>query len=122
MVNLDSEVPHINVDRLYFKGSGEPRGDTCSKRGGEAKDAGMAGVTRIINPDKVRELQITFYRKAKASPGCRFWSLSQNCFRRWRWRKHAGRKSLWKDYPTDELHTRYGLYELPITAKWKAAR
>lgn len=68
-------VPHINIDLLYFKESGEPRGDTCSMRGGEAKDAGMAGATRIITPDKVRELQITLYRKAKAGPKYRFWSL-----------------------------------------------
>lgn len=68
-------VPHINVDLLYFKGSGEPRGDTCSTRGGEAQDAGMAGATRIITPDKVRKLQIALYRKAKAEPEYRFWSL-----------------------------------------------
>ena len=68
-------VPHINVDLLYFKGSGEPRGDTCSTRGGEAQDAGMAGATRIITPDKVRKLQIALYRKAKAEPKYRFWSL-----------------------------------------------
>jgi group II intron reverse transcriptase/maturase len=44
-------------------------------RGGEAKDAGMAGATRIKTPDKVRKLQIALYRKAKASPKYRFWSL-----------------------------------------------
>jgi len=44
-------------------------------RRGEAKDAGMAGATRIVTPDKVRQLQITLYRKAKASPKYRFWSL-----------------------------------------------
>jgi RNA-directed DNA polymerase len=35
----------------------------------------MAGATRIETPDKVRELQIALYRKAKASPKYRFWSL-----------------------------------------------
>jgi group II intron reverse transcriptase/maturase len=35
----------------------------------------MAGATRIITPDKVRELQIVLYRKAKAQPKYRFWSL-----------------------------------------------
>jgi group II intron reverse transcriptase/maturase len=35
----------------------------------------MAGATRIITPDKVRELQIALYRKAKAQPKYRFWSL-----------------------------------------------
>ena len=47
---------------------------------------------------------------------------SQNRFRRWLWRKHACRRSLWTHYPTEQLHARYGLYELPTTAKWKAAR
>jgi group II intron reverse transcriptase/maturase len=35
----------------------------------------MAGATRIVTPDKVRELQIVLYRKAKAQPKYRFWSL-----------------------------------------------
>src|SRR6266699_50914 len=68
-------VPHSSVDLLYFKGSKEPRGDTYSMREGEAKDAGMAGATRIATPNKVRELQIVLYRKAKAQPKYRFWSL-----------------------------------------------
>jgi len=51
------------------------KGDTYSTREGEAKDAGMAGATRIITPNKVRELQIVLYRKAKAQPKYRFWSL-----------------------------------------------
>ena len=61
-------VPPINVDPPHFKRCKEPRGDTYSTRGGEAKDAGMAGATRIITPDKVRALQIVLYRKAKAEP------------------------------------------------------
>ena len=62
----------------YFSGkwpAKAPRGNTCSTRGGEAKDAGMAGATRIKTPDKVRQLQITLYRKAKGEPKYRFWSL-----------------------------------------------
>jgi group II intron reverse transcriptase/maturase len=47
---------------------------------------------------------------------------SQNRLRRWLWRKHGCRRSLWKHYPSERLHTHYGLYELPTTAKWKAAR
>jgi group II intron reverse transcriptase/maturase len=47
---------------------------------------------------------------------------SQTRFRRWLWRKHACRRGLWTHYPAEELHARYGLYELPTTAKWKAAR
>jgi RNA-directed DNA polymerase len=51
-------------------------------RGGEAEDTGMAGATRIENPDKVRSLQITLYRKAKAEPKYRFWSLYGELLRR----------------------------------------
>src|SRR4051794_18335217 len=68
-------VPHSSVDLHYFKRCGEPRGDTYSVQRGEAKDAEMAGATRIVTPDKVRELQIVLYRKAKAQPTYRFWSL-----------------------------------------------
>ena len=35
----------------------------------------MAGATQIKTPDKVRQLQIALYRKAKAEPKYRFWSL-----------------------------------------------
>lgn len=58
------------------------RESTCSTRRGEAKDAGMAGATRIVTPKKVRELQITLYRKAKAEPKYRFWSLYGDLLRR----------------------------------------
>ena len=68
-------VPHSSVDLHYFKRCKEPRGDTYAMRRSEAKDAGMAGATRIVTPDKVRQLQIALYRKAKASPKYRFWSL-----------------------------------------------
>jgi group II intron reverse transcriptase/maturase len=47
---------------------------------------------------------------------------SQNRLRRWLWRKHGCHRALWKHYPTERLHTHYGLYELPTTARWKAAR
>src|SRR3954470_22212980 len=75
-------VPHSSVDLHYFKRCREPRGDTYSMRGGEAKDAGMAGATRIITPDKVRQLQIALYRKAKSAPKYRFWSLYGEVMRR----------------------------------------
>src|SRR6185503_5442030 len=68
-------VPHSSVDLHYFQRCKEPRGDTYSMRGGEAKDKGMAGATRIGTPIKVRELQIALYRKAKSKPRYRFWSL-----------------------------------------------
>jgi RNA-directed DNA polymerase len=75
-------VPHSSVDLHYFKRCREPRGDTYATRGGEAKDAGMAGATRIITPNKVRQLQITLYRKAKSAPKYRFWSLYGEVLRR----------------------------------------
>ena len=65
----------MNIDLLYKQRSREPRGDTCSMRGGEGKDAGMAGATQIKTPDKVRTLQMTLDRKAKAEPKYWFWSL-----------------------------------------------
>jgi group II intron reverse transcriptase/maturase len=47
---------------------------------------------------------------------------SQDRLRRWLWRKHGCRHSLWQHYPLARLHDYYGLYELPTKAKWKAAR
>jgi group II intron reverse transcriptase/maturase len=47
---------------------------------------------------------------------------SQNRLRRWLWRKHGCRRSLWEHDVPDQLHQRYGLFELPTTAKWKVAR
>jgi hypothetical protein len=75
-------VPHSTVDLHYFKKCKEGRGDTYSTRRGEAKDTGMAQAAEIIIPEKVRQLQITLYRKAKAQPGCRFWSLYGELLRR----------------------------------------
>jgi len=68
----------------YFSGQwpSRPRGDTCSRRPSEAKDTGMAGATRIGTPDKVRQLQLALYRKAKAEPKYRFWSLYGEMCRR----------------------------------------
>ena len=75
-------VPHSSVDLLALDAAFRQelqavgrRGNTCSTRRGEAKDTGMAGATRLTTPDKVRQLQIALYRKAKAEPGYRFWSL-----------------------------------------------
>jgi hypothetical protein len=47
---------------------------------------------------------------------------SRNRLRRWIWRKHACTRGLWSAYPDERLHTQYGLYALPSTAAWKAAR
>jgi group II intron reverse transcriptase/maturase len=48
-------------------------------------------------------------------------AYSQNRLRRWLWRKHGCTRALWKHYPGEQMHTRYGLYELPQRARWKAA-
>ena len=42
--------------------------------------------------------------------------------RRWIWRKHACTNGLWHACTDAALHTRYGLYALPVTAAWKAIR
>jgi RNA-directed DNA polymerase len=47
---------------------------------------------------------------------------TRNRFRRWVWRKHACSRGLWKYYTKERLHEQYGLYEMPLTAAWKAAR
>ena len=39
--------------------------------------------------------------------------------RRWLWRKHNCTKALWRDYPKELLHDRYGLWRLPMRVSWK---
>jgi len=180
---------------------------TCSMRASGSGGSGMAGENRTRTPEKVRSLQIALYRKAKAEPKYRFWSLygellrwdvlewalkeqernggiagvdgeslaqinataesrrgwleglqaelrtksyrpspvlrgwagyfhyrnssaviddamtyARDRLRRWVWRKHACSRGLWKHYPDSRLHDLYGLYEMPITAGWKAKR
>jgi RNA-directed DNA polymerase len=58
--------------------SGEPAGErrdaTCSA--GEKRREGCGdGPRGLAAPDKVRQLQITLYRKAQSKPEYRFWSL-----------------------------------------------
>jgi group II intron reverse transcriptase/maturase len=43
----------------------------------------------------------------------------RNRMRRWLWRKHRGRHALWTQYPDELLHERFGLWQMPTTAKWK---
>lgn len=76
-------VLHSSVDLHYFKRCKEPREDTCSTRRSEGKDVEMAGTEhRTRTPQKVRHLQLTLYRKAKAEPKYRFWSLYGELLRR----------------------------------------
>src|SRR5262249_32256747 len=42
----------------------------------------------------------------------------QDRLRRWLWRKHGCRRTLWRDYPDSMLYDQYGLYPLPTTAGW----
>jgi group II intron reverse transcriptase/maturase len=52
-----------------------PREVACSTRASGSGGSGMAGANRIGTPEKVRSLQLALYRKAKAEPKYRFWSL-----------------------------------------------
>ena len=52
------------------------RDSACSHASQRGKGEGDgSGQTEIITPDKIRKLQRTLYRKAKAEPKYRFWSL-----------------------------------------------
>ena len=48
-----------------------------------------------------------------------YWA--RNRLRRWLWRKHACRHGLFTHYTDQRLHELYGLYELPLRAKWRHA-
>jgi hypothetical protein len=81
-------VPHSDAEAevldAYFSGKFSAkagRGDTCSMRGGEAKATGMAGAARIGTPNKVRQLQITLYRKAKKQCSRGRWKSSMRTCR-----------------------------------------
>lgn len=61
---------------LWWPGqnTGERRDATCSA--GEKRREGCGdGPRGLTAPDKVRQLQITLYRKAQSRPEYRFWSL-----------------------------------------------
>lgn len=67
-------VLHSSDDLWEMITHGEPREDTypdAMKRSGDYGD----GSQELPTPDQVRKLQITLYRKAKAEPEYRFWSL-----------------------------------------------
>lgn len=67
-------VLNSSVDLWESITHGEPREDTCS-RTQKRREGHGDGSAEIKTPDKVRHLQITLYRKAKAEPEYRFWSL-----------------------------------------------
>jgi RNA-directed DNA polymerase len=74
-------VSRSSVEPQESKTCGEPRGGTYanalpSDEGqGDGWDKLLSEWNRIITPEKVRKLQRTLYRKAKAEPKYRFYSL-----------------------------------------------
>lgn len=74
-------VARSSVDLETRETSGEPRGGawthaTKSSEGqGDGWEEGQCLFDRIETPLKVRKLQLALYRKAKAEPKHRFWSL-----------------------------------------------
>jgi group II intron reverse transcriptase/maturase len=43
----------------------------------------------------------------------------RNKLQRWLWRKHGCSRALWSTYTKEDLHERYGLYQMPVYAAWK---
>lgn len=74
-------VARSSVDPEKSKHSGEPRGGarTHATKSNEGQGDGWAEganlFDQITTPPKVRKLQLALYRKAKAEPKHRFWSL-----------------------------------------------
>ncbi len=74
-------VSRSSVEPQESKTCGEPRGGTCVKAFSSDEGPGdgweelLTEWTRIVTPEKVRKLQRTLYRKAKAEPKYRFYSL-----------------------------------------------
>ena len=65
--------------RAYLKSA--PRDAACSHARQRREGAGD-GSQEITTPEKLRKLQRALYRKAKAEPGYRFWSLYSELTRR----------------------------------------
>ena len=74
-------VLHSSVDLWESTTHGERREGTCSNAG-KRSEGGGDGSRELTAPEKVRKLQITLYRKAKAEPQYRFWSLYGEVLRR----------------------------------------
>lgn len=60
---------------LWFGELAEERRDTTCSAGEKRREGRGDGPRGLPAPDKVRQLQITLYRKAKSKPEYRFWSL-----------------------------------------------
>jgi len=80
-------------------------------------------------PDAVGELNrllrgwsgyFHFLHSSRVMGNLRWWV--QRRLRRWLWRKHGGRRALWRDYPATVLYDRHGLWPLPLTAGWKDSK
>src|ERR1700679_575875 len=67
-----SEEP---VPDLWFGQPTEERRDATCSAGEKSRVGRGDGLRGLTAPDKVRQLQITLYRKAQSKPGYRFWSL-----------------------------------------------
>ncbi len=64
------------MPELHWSGeSMEERRDATCSAGGKSKEGRDDGPRGLPAPEKVRQLQITLYRKAKLKPCYRFWSL-----------------------------------------------
>ena len=63
------------VPDLWFGEPAEERRDATYSAGGKSREGRGDGPQGLTAPDKVRQLQITLYRKAKSKPEYRFWSL-----------------------------------------------
>jgi len=74
-------VSHSSVEARDSTTCAEPRGGTCVQASQNSEGPGdgwedlLNEWTRIVTPEKVRKLQRALYRKAKAEPKYRFWSL-----------------------------------------------
>jgi RNA-directed DNA polymerase len=63
------------VPDLWFGEPAEERRDATCSAGEKRREGHGDGPQGLTAPDKVRQLQITLYRKAKSKPEYRFWSL-----------------------------------------------
>lgn len=63
------------VPDLWSGQPAEERRDATCSAGGKSREGRGDGPRGLTAPDKVRQLQITLYRKAQSQPEYRFWSL-----------------------------------------------